>query len=102
VKGVLHRPDERPTLGVEARDAILLAVAKARVWIDELASGRVRSFAEIARSERRVERHIRLLAPLAFLPPGTLTAIANGILHQGQVTRLARDVPYSWARNLDR
>jgi site-specific DNA recombinase len=102
VKGVLHRPDERPTLGVEARDAILLAVAKARVWIDELASGRVRSFAEIARSEGRVERHIRLLAPLAFLPPGTLTAIANGILHQGQVTRLARDVPYSWARNLDR
>jgi site-specific DNA recombinase len=51
VKGVLHQPDEQPTLKAEARDAIVLAVAKARAWIDDLASGRVRSFAEIARSE---------------------------------------------------
>jgi site-specific DNA recombinase len=102
VKGVLHQPDERPTLGAEARDAILLAVAKARVWIDDLASGRIRSFAEIAGSEGKVERHIRLLAPLAFVPPRVLGAIADGTFRQDvTVTTLARAVPFSWERNSD-
>jgi hypothetical protein len=40
VKGVLHQPDVKPTLKPEARDAILLAVAKALCWIEDLASGR--------------------------------------------------------------
>jgi site-specific DNA recombinase len=97
VKGVLHQPDQLPALKTEARDAILLAVAKARAWIDDLAYGRVRSFAEIARREGKVERHIRLLVPLAFLPPRTISAIANGSFHQDvSVTTLARVVPFSW------
>jgi site-specific DNA recombinase len=96
VKGVLHQPDERPTLGAEARDAVLLAVAKARVWIDELASGRIQSFAEIAQSEGKVERHIRLLPPLAFVPPRVLASIADGTCRQDvTVTTLARGVPFS-------
>jgi site-specific DNA recombinase len=102
VKGVLHQPDEQPTLGAKARDAILLAVAKARVWIDDLASGGIQSFAEIAQSEGKVERHIRLLAPLAFLPPGILAAIADGTFRQDiTVTTLARVVPFSWECNPD-
>jgi site-specific DNA recombinase len=48
VKGVLHQPEAKPTLKQETRDAILLAIAKARSWIDDLASGCVRSFTEIA------------------------------------------------------
>jgi site-specific DNA recombinase len=48
VKGVLHQPEAKPTLKQETRDAILLAIAKARSWIDDIASGCVRSFAEIA------------------------------------------------------
>jgi site-specific DNA recombinase len=103
VKGVLHQPDEQPTLKADARDAILLAVAKARVWIDDLASGRIRSFAEIARSEGKVERHIRLLAPLAFLPPGMLAAISDGTFGKDvTVTTLARAVPFSWAADRNR
>jgi site-specific DNA recombinase len=100
VKGVLHQPDEQSTLKAEARGAILLAVAKARVWIDDLASGRIRSFAEIAQSEGKVERHIRLLAPLAFVPPRLLAAIADGTFRQDvTVTTLARVVQYSWDHN---
>jgi hypothetical protein len=63
VKGVVHQPEAKPTLKQETRDAILLAVVKARSWIDDIASGRVRSFAEIAEREGKVERHIRLLTP---------------------------------------
>ena len=95
VKGVLHQPEAKPTLKQETSDAILLAVAKARSWIDHLASGRVQSFAEIAEREGKVERHIRLLASLAFIPPRTLAAIIDGTgPHDATVTALAQAVPY--------
>jgi hypothetical protein len=97
VKGVLHQPEAERTLTVEAREAILLAVAKARVWIDDLTSSGV-SFAEIARNEGKVERHLRLLAPLTFLPPRTLAAIVDRAFgHDTTVTALARAVSLSWS-----
>jgi site-specific DNA recombinase len=97
VKGVLHQPEAKPTLKPETRDSILLAIAKARSWIDDVVSGRVQSFAEIAEREGKVERHIRLLTPLAFLPPRTLAAIIDGTgPHDATVTALAQAVPYRW------
>src|SRR6516162_8365962 len=97
VKGALHQPEAKPTLKQETRGAILLAVAKARSWVDDIASGRVHSFAEIAERERKVERHIRLLAPLAFIPPRTLAAIIDGTgPRDAAVTALAQAVPYRW------
>jgi site-specific DNA recombinase len=99
VKGVLHEPEAKPTLKQETRDAILLAVAKARSWIDSIASGGIRSFAEIAEREGKVERHIRLLTPLAFIPPRTLAAIIEGSApHDATVTALTQAVPYRWDR----
>jgi hypothetical protein len=59
-------PAATPTLKQETRNAIVLAVAKARSWIDDLTSGRIQSFTQLAQQERKVERHIRLLIPLAF------------------------------------
>jgi site-specific DNA recombinase len=100
VKGVLRQPEAKPTLKRETRDAILLAVAKARSWIDDLVSGRIQSFDEIAQREGKVERHIRLLAPLAFIPPRTLAAIVAGTgPHDATVTALAQAVPYRWNRS---
>ena len=99
VKGVLHQPEATPSLKQETRDAILLAAAKARSWIDDIASGCVRSFAEIAEREDKVERHIRLLTPLAFIPPRILAAIIDGMgPHDATVTALAQAVPYRWDR----
>jgi site-specific DNA recombinase len=100
VKGVLHQPEAKPTLKQETRDVILLATAKARSWIDDIVSGRVQSFDEIAEREGKVERHIRLLAPLAFIPPRTLAAIIDGTgSHDATVTALAQAVPYRWDRS---
>ena len=85
---------------MKSRDAILLAVAKARAWIDDLASGCVRSFAEIAEREGQVERHIRLLRPLAFIPPHTLAAIIDETgRHDAIVTTLAQAAPSRWERS---
>ena len=66
------------TMKPESRDALLTAIAKARSWIDDIRLGRVGSFLEIAGREGRGERHIRLLAPLAFVSPRIVAAIADG------------------------
>jgi hypothetical protein len=72
---------------------------KARSWIDDLASGRIQSFAEIAQREGKVERHVRLLAPLAFTPPEMLSAIIAGSAPEDlTVTALAQSVPCAWRR----
>jgi DNA invertase Pin-like site-specific DNA recombinase len=100
VKGVLHQPAAKPTLKHETRDAILLAIAKARSWIYDLVSGRIGTFAEIAERQGKVESHIRLLTPLAFIPPRTLAAIIDGTgPHDATVTALAQSIPYRWDRN---
>ncbi len=99
VKGVLHTPSQHPTLKPETRDTLLSAIAKARGWIDDLAEYRVTSFAEIAAREGKVERHIRLLAPLAFLSPRIIAAIVDGATPANlTITGLAKALPYSWAK----
>jgi hypothetical protein len=81
----------------ETRDAILLAIAKVRSWIEDLASGRVRSFTEIAQREGKVERQTRLLTPLAFTPPRTLAAIvAEAGSSDLTVTTLLHTIPRVW------
>jgi hypothetical protein len=72
VKGIVHAPYTEPAMKPENRDALLAAIAKARGWIDDIRLGRIGSFAEIAKREGQGERHIRLLAPLAFLSPRSL------------------------------
>jgi hypothetical protein len=64
VKRVLHRPEAKPTLKQKTRDAILLAIAKARSWIDEVASGCVRS----AGATRFFTSLSEGLKPLGWIP----------------------------------
>jgi site-specific DNA recombinase len=95
-KGITDPPlANRPT-NVGNRDALLLAIAKARAWITDLTEGRVNSFADIAKREGKVERHIRLLAPLAFVPPDTISDIIDGSSPPIGVTELAKKIGYSW------
>jgi hypothetical protein len=96
LSSALERPGVRFRQGC-SRDTILRAIAKARCWIEDLASGRVRSFAEIAQREGKVERHIRLLTPLAFTPPQTLAAIIAGAGSSDlTVTTLSHTIPWAW------
>jgi hypothetical protein len=80
------------------RDLLLTVIAKARCWIDEIVEGRVVSFAEIAQREGKVERHIRLLAPLAFVSPKVISNMVDGTLPSATVSGLAKSVGYSWSR----
>jgi site-specific DNA recombinase len=96
-KGILHAPSPNPVMSSEACDALLTTIGKARAWIDDLVKGRVSSFAEIAQREGKVERHIRFLAPLAFVSPRLITAIIDGSAPVDiTATELAKSLPYSW------
>jgi site-specific DNA recombinase len=98
VKGILHSPAARPVISSETRVAVLTAIGRARIWIDDLVQGRVSSFAEIAKRESKVERHIRLLTPLAFISPRMILAIVDGSAPADRtVTRLAQALPHSSA-----
>jgi site-specific DNA recombinase len=93
VKGIIHEPSAKPAMKAESRDALLAAIAKARGWIDDLRLGRA-SFAEIAQREAQGERHIRLLAPLAFVSPRIIAAIVDGTAPVDlTVTGLAKRLP---------
>jgi site-specific DNA recombinase len=97
-KAILHSPSPRATIGLATSEALLRAIARARVWIDDLVEGRVSSVAKIAEREGKVERHIRLLAPLAFLSPRIVSDIVDGVAPCDlTVTGLAKRLGYSWA-----
>ena len=98
LSGIIHVPAHNTPIKVDRREALLIAIAKARQWIEDLTHGRVASFATIARREGKVERHIRLLAPLAFLSPRIVSAILDGSAPANlTVIQLVRALPYSWA-----
>jgi site-specific DNA recombinase len=97
-KGILHSPLVGPPMIARNRDVLLTAIAKARAWIADLAEGRAASFAEIAKREGKVERHIRLLAPLAFVSPQFVSEIIDGHVPSVGVTALAKHVSWSWAQ----
>ena len=83
--------------------ALLKAVARSRAWFEELASGRVRSFADIARREGIAKRYVERLSRLAFVAPGIVEAICQG-RHPAELnaeTLLNRiDLPLEWSAQL--
>src|SRR5215204_2572754 len=88
----------RRSITPDLRDALLTAIGRARSWIDELIEGRVSSFAQIAKREGKVERHIRFLAPLALVSPRIVAALIDGSAPADlTITALAKALPYSWA-----
>jgi site-specific DNA recombinase len=97
-KGIAWKPSTTPNLDAETIETLLTAIAKARAWMSDLAVGRAASFVEIAQRENKVERHIGYLAPLAFVSPRIIEAIANGNAPADlTVSTLARTLAHSWA-----
>jgi len=98
IKGIVHAPSTTAKMNPQRGEALLNAMAKARRWVEDLRLGRANSFAEIAERESLGERHIRLLAPLAFVSPRIIAAIVEGTAPTDlTVSSLARALQYSWA-----
>jgi hypothetical protein len=100
-KGILHTPPQRTVMSPETRHALLEAIAKARVWVEDLVARRVNSLAEIASLENKVERHVRLLASLAFVPPRLIREIIEGSAKPDlTITSLANMLPFLWGQEV--
>jgi hypothetical protein len=96
-KGIAHAPAEPASIDPAAREALLRAIARARGWVDAILAGRIASFEDIAAAEGLAERHVRRLAPLAFLSPRIIAAIADGDAPVGlTVSRLTQVLPHAW------
>ena len=94
VKGVVYSPAPSATMAAETGGALLAAIAKARGWIADLLAGRAAGFAHIARCEGKVERHVRFLAPLAFVSPQIVASIIDRSAPADlTVTALAKALP---------
>lgn len=57
---------------------LLKAVARARLWFDELATGKVTSVADIVKREGLDQGYVSRLLKLAFLPPKVVESIVAG------------------------
>jgi site-specific DNA recombinase len=79
------------------RLSLLTAIARARDGIEAIVEDPAIDFGAIARRDKLAERHVRFLAPLAYLSPRVIEAIAEGWAPADlTVTRLARNLPLSW------
>jgi DNA invertase Pin-like site-specific DNA recombinase len=97
VKGVLHAPESARLHSSDCKEKLLAAIAKARVWVTEIGTGHT-TLSQIARREGNVERHIRLLAQLAFLSPRSIADIAQtSVSAHLTVTRLAQHISDCWS-----
>src|SRR5262249_6118934 len=78
--------------------ALIKAIARGRVWLDELITGRARSLQALAERDGITRRYIRRLVGLAFLSPELVDAILQGrqpvALTATRLTEL--DLPLDW------
>ena len=80
--------------------ALLKAVARGRLWFEQLAAGEVSSLQAIADRQRVSQRYVSRLLPLAFLAPDIVERIMQG--RQPVVLSAARltnefQLPLDWA-----
>lgn len=90
-------PPSRSVIRAEARARLLIAIATARQWLDELSRREVLDLDEIAKREGRSERSVRMILSLAFLSPEIVSAAIAGTLPRGLGLSDMTDLPMDWS-----
>lgn len=94
--------DDRVGMRPSKRRRLLLGIAKARAWYEDLATGRVTSVREIADREKTTHRHVRQMLPLAFAPPSFVIDVLNNCVNSADgLSRLTKQPPLIWSRTTD-
>jgi len=95
---VIEGPNDkkRPT---RADPALVKLIVRARKWFDMLASGKVKSIAEMAAAENLGDSYVSHALPLAFLAPDIIEAILAGtqpvsLTAEALLKRI--DLPLDW------
>ena len=95
-KCILGQSESQSSMGTQSQTVLLTSIAKARLWAEEIIEGRVKTYAEIARREKKCERYVRMLMPLAFVSPTLLNSIVDGRTQLPTLAALAQRLPDSW------
>jgi hypothetical protein len=98
---VIVPPEPSGSLGrrpirAEARARLIEGIAKGRVWLDELVSGKVYNTKELAIREGCSERAIRMTLSLAFTNPAITKAAVEGTLPFGSGASRLAELPSCW------
>jgi site-specific DNA recombinase len=103
----IHTRRRRDVIGVnrmsrpiraETRATLLETIARARLWLDELASGRVASIDVLANREGHTPRQVTATLSCAFLAPDIVAAAIDGTLPDRIGAARVRDLPPEWTR----
>jgi hypothetical protein len=70
----------RRPIRTETRARLLLGIARARRWLDDLTRGRIADLRSISEREGCSERTVRQMLALAFLPPATIRSVIDGTI----------------------
>jgi hypothetical protein len=97
-KGVSHSPARQDAIDDARRISLLTTIARSRNWIEAILKDPKIDFGVLAKRENLAERQLRFLAPLGYLSPSIIQAIAEGRAPADlTITKLARSLPPSWA-----
>ncbi len=98
VRQVTSLPSRR-AISAHTREALLRAIARARLCAEALSRGGEADLAAMAEREGLSERYLRVQLPLAFLSPKVVEAIASGTISADvTLTRLWSAQPLSWTQ----
>jgi DNA invertase Pin-like site-specific DNA recombinase len=89
------RSDHRP-IRAETRAKLVAAIAKGRLWLDEIVAGNVVNVEHIAKREKCSIRQVNRIITLAFLAPDLVQAAIDGRLPRGVGIESLRDCPVEW------
>jgi len=86
----------------ESTVAILKAIARARLWYDQIVSGEVTSLPELARLHGVTPRYVKKIFPCASLGPDIIETFLNRkCTPQLTLKALTEKVPLDWIRQRD-
>ena len=99
--GTSPRQDQRP-IRAETRAKLVAAIATGRQWLDQLVTGTIQNFEQIAGREKCSIRQVNRTITLAFLAPSLVQAAVEGRLPRGIGVARLRDLPTEWAGQYER
>jgi site-specific DNA recombinase len=94
------RSEVRPTR-IERRARLVSAISRGRRWLDEMVSGSVTDFQQIATRQKCSMRQVNMTISLAFLAPDLVRAAVEGRLPRGIGVERLRDAPAEWSQQFE-
>ena len=85
----------------ERRSALIRAIGRGRLWLQEIVDGR-ETIESLAARQHCSIRHITMTISLAFLAPILVTAAVEGRFPRGIGIATLRDAPAEWSQQMRR